>query len=384
MTDLTLEQLNDIREAMKQRVLEGLSREGAEIACLPAFAPEPAGFIEGQALVVDAGGTNLRVAWIELRKGEPVLLAGPLTSTLPDGRERPVDHNEFFGYQASLIKELGAPLDLPVGYCFSYPVAVERSGDARLLHWTKGIKVTGVEGELVGAALRRAMGGPTTDGDVMVINDTVASLLGGAMLAGRGYDGFMGLIVGTGTNIATFFPGEMISKVRPHWFGKMAVNFESGHFHPPHLTDWDEQLDAISDKPGAQRFEKAVSGYYLPKLFAVMCPDLMISPQASSEVVVEWADRPGVDEHSLIARWILGRAADLVAACLAGTADLLGGSRIAVQAEGGLFWKATGFRDRVDSTLKKLLPLEVTLDIVRVEDVNLMGAAAAALGAVQA
>ena len=378
MQDLSLEQLNDIRAALRQRISEGLAGEGAQVACLPAFLSRPspnpspeAGL--GEALVVDAGGTNVRAAWVRL-DGEVNILRGPLSGALPDGRNRPVHAPEFFGYQADLLRQLGAPSDLPLGYCFSYPAKVEPGGDARLTHWTKGIKVTGVVGELVGQALRTAYGHP---GVVKVLNDTVAALLGGSIYAGHEFKQHIGLIVGTGNNMATFLSGSKIPKLKGSWDGPIAVNLESGNFHPPHLHEVDETVDSISDNPGKQRYEKAVSGFYLPQLLQCLCPHLRLPEGASSKEVVEWADKPGQEPASLAARWLLSRSADMVAAGLAAVADHLEDGSLAIQAEGGLFWKATGYRDRVQTTLDKLINRRFA--IIRGDEVNLVGAAAAAL-----
>lgn len=373
MQELSLEQLNDIRAALRQRISEGLAAEGQQVACLPAYLAQPQAGLRGEALVVDAGGTNVRAAWVRLAEGASVV-EGPLSGVLPDGRNRPVHAPEFFGYQSDLLRQLGAPTDLPLGYCFSYPAQVEASGDAKLLHWTKGIRVTGVVGELVGQSLRAAFGRP---GVVKVLNDTVAALLGGAIFAGTEYAQHIGLIVGTGNNMATFLPASKLAKLAESWNGPMAVNLESGNFHPPHLDAVDDTVDSISDNPGKQRYEKAVSGFYLPQLLQCLCPHLRLPEGASSKEVVEWADKPGQEPASVAARWLLDRSADMVAAGLAAVADHLSEGNLAVQAEGGLFWKATGYRDRVEATLKKLI--ERKFAIIHGEDINLVGAAAAAL-----
>ena len=373
LQDLTLEQLNEIRQALVQRMTEGLVAEHQQVACLPAYLSQPDPALRGEALVVDAGGTNVRAAWVKL-DGTAQVIQGPLSGVLPDGRTRPVHAPEFFGYQSDLLRQLAAPPDLPLGYCFSYPAEVEPDGDARLLHWTKGIKVTGVVGELVGLGLRSAYGRP---GVVKVLNDTVAALLGGVIFGGTEYTQHIGLIVGTGNNMATFLPGAKLAKLGGAWDGPIAVNLESGNFHPPHLHQADDTVDAISDNPGKQRYEKAVSGFYLPQLLQCLCPHLRLPEGASSKEVVEWADRPGQEPASMAARWLLGRSADMVAAGLAAVADHLNEGNLAIQAEGGLFWKATGYRDRVESTLTRLINRKFA--IIRGQDVNLIGAAAAAL-----
>lgn len=375
MQDLTLTQLNEIRQALVSRMRDGLQQDGQQLACLPAYLAPPRHGLRGQALVVDAGGTNVRAALVEL--GDQARVSqGPLKGALPDGRHAPVDACQFFGFQADLLRQLQAPLDLPLGYCFSYPARVEPSGDARLLNWTKGIHVSGVVGQLVGQALRASMGSP---GRVKVLNDTVACLLGGAFWAGADYPNYIGLIVGTGTNMATFLPVASVPKLAAGWQGPLAVNLESGNFHPPHLHDADDDIDQASDNPGKQRYEKAVSGFYLPQLLQRLCPHLNLPAEATSEVVVEWADRPGDEATSLVARWILHRSADLVGAGLAAVADILPPGAVAVQAEGGLFWKATGYAARVEETLGRLILPGRKFAILQGDEINLIGAAVAAL-----
>jgi len=39
------------------------------------------------------------------------------------------------------------------------------------------------------------------------------------------------------------------------------------------LTAIDDQLDAVSGTQGAQRFEKAISGMYLGKIFTALFPE---------------------------------------------------------------------------------------------------------------
>ena len=78
------------------------------------------------------------------------------------------------------------------------------------------------------------------------MNDTVASLLAGAIARGGKHpEAFVGLIVGTGTNMAGFFRAERIGKLDESPIATMAVNLESGAFHPPHLTAWDQAVDEV-------------------------------------------------------------------------------------------------------------------------------------------
>ncbi|AUX24958.1 hexokinase type III [Sorangium cellulosum] len=377
--NLSLTELQDIRRTLAARIVFGLSTPGTEIAALPAYlAPPPAG-MTGRAVVVDAGGTNLRAAIVELMPGGASrIVAGPESARFPGGPE--IAGDAFFEVQAEVVERLGAVHGLPVGYCFSYPSETLPSLDARLLRWTKGIQIPGVEGTCVGERLGRALAARRLrPGPVRVLNDTVASLLGGAFAHGGAQPAaFIGLIVGTGTNMATFLPASRIPKLKTgHFVAPMAINLENGNYNPPHLRPADAELDAASENPGAQRFEKAVSGAYLPRLFARLCPDH--APLASAADLVALREQ-GPDAARKVAGELLQRSADLVAAALAAVVDVLEGpAGVGVLAEGSLFWGDPRYAPRVHDTLRALVGARVEPRISRLDHVNLIGSACAAL-----
>ncbi|AUX45838.1 uncharacterized protein SOCE26_073340 [Sorangium cellulosum] len=319
---LSLTELQEIRRTLAARTVFGLSTPGTEIAALPAYLAPPPGGMSGRAVVVDAGGTNLRAAIVELSPGGVSrLVAGPESAKFPGGPE--IAGDAFFDVQAELVERLGPVHGLPVGYCFSYPSETLPSLDARLLRWTKGIQVAGVEGTCVGERLGQALRArKLRPGPVRVLNDTVASLLGGAFAhGGSAPAAFIGLIVGTGTNMATFLPAGRIPKLKTgHFVAPMAVNLENGNFNPPHLQAFDAEVDASSENPGAQRFEKAVSGAYLPRLFARLYPD---HPQLASSADLVRLREEGPEDVRRVAGDLLQRSADLVAAAIAAVVDVL-------------------------------------------------------------
>ncbi|RMH00899.1 MAG: hypothetical protein D6702_12740, partial [Planctomycetota bacterium] len=216
--------LLEVRDTFRARLEAVLSGADDEIAALPAWLPPPPPGLAGQALVVDAGGSNVRAAWVELPAGGGGLVrhAGPVHAELP----RDVDAGGLFAFQAELAAELGPPPGLPVGYCFSYPSDCRPDGDAVLRRWTKGVAIPGVEGRPVGAPLRAALADRgLRPGPVRVLNDAVAALLAAAWTAGAESE-CVGLIVGTGSNMAAFLR-------RPPDREARAVNLESGNFRPP-------------------------------------------------------------------------------------------------------------------------------------------------------
>jgi len=174
--------------------------------------------------------------------------------------------------------------------------------------------------------------------------------------------------------------------------GPIPVNLECGNFTPPHLTRWDEAVDRSSENPGEQRFEKAVSGAYLGRIFKAARPQTDFNPESGAEGVVQMLEsvRPG-GEDLRVARAIYRRSADLVAASVAGLIQAMATFRsvssVTLVAEGGLFWGGLQgrhrYRDAVLSRLDALLAAlglhGIHVRILRIEDANLIGSAVAAL-----
>jgi hexokinase len=383
--NLSLGQLKDVADALTQRIEHGLAAPGQEIKALPSFFGAPNRDANGKVLVIDTGGTNMRAAVVEVDGGSARITHGPLKKTLPVREGEKLSGAEFFRAQAELACEIAAPAGLPVGYCFSYPSENSPDRDSRLLSWTKGIDIPGVEGTLVGSQLAKALRDcGATPGPVRVLNDTVASMLGGALVHHDvPSERCIGLIVGTGNNMAAFFGRDKCPRIAAGFAGKMAINLESGNFAPPHLSSFDDAVDAASVNPGAQRFEKAVSGFYLPFVFEKAVPNHpgFDPDQGTSQLVALRTDGQGRPRD--VATALLTRSADLVAASLAGVIALYDPSEspIGILAEGTFFWGYPDYAPRVRETLARLLPQGYHANVLKTEDANLIGSAVAALEA---
>jgi hexokinase len=224
-------------------------------------------------------------------------------------------------------------------------------------------------------------------GPVVVLNDTIATLLGGSLSPGADAARAVGLIVGTGTNLGAFLRGADLGKLGPpgrDW-SRMAVNFESGAFDVPGLGLVDAAVDEASLNPGAQRFEKAVSGAYLGRLFTAAASEVgvKLDGPATSAQVSTLASRVRRSAATSLARALLDRSADLVAAALAASHALVdAGGPLYVCAEGTLFWQGPGYARRVGETLGRLLAgggPGVQGFVTRADNANLVGSAVAAL-----
>jgi hexokinase len=381
---LSLKQLADCAVNFADGISSGLSRDNEEIKALITYVGTQQPKTDGEILVVDLGGTRCRAVMVRACSGHLTLMGDPIVDDLPVVRGAPLPKATFLSTQVALAaRTTKGHAACPLGYCFSYPATSRSDGDATLIRWTKEVFVPDTEGYPVGEPLREALQAHNIScSSVTVINDTVAALLAGLT---DGYtDEILGLIVGTGTNLAIRIPPEDIPKFPSElsWADLVPVNLESGNFTPRCLNDMDNTLNDASDDPKHQRFEKAVSGAYLGRLLAAASPQSDFDPEDGSQGVVALAQSNR--EGAQIARTILVRSASLVAASLAGAIYRSGTAqrRVRVVAEGGLYWGAPGYADNVSKILAQLLQTlelsKVVCEVIQVPNANLLGTALAA------
>lgn len=392
---LSTKQLLDIAGDLKKKIETGLQKDGTEIKCLPTYIHPKKDGINGEATVFDLGGTNFRAAVVSVGK-EPKI-TGIAEKDITEMKTKGFTKEDLYNSQTQIIKQLKLPAKSPIGYCFSYPAKSLTNGDAELINWTKGVSIPDMAGKPVGEPLLDHLNKNTGSNfhKIAVVNDTITSLFAGLM--NPGYDAYIGLIVGTGTNMATFFPSEYIPKLKgsSSWSGETPVNFESGNFNPPHLTACDEEVDAKSDNKGAQRFEKAISGMYLGRVFRAAFPNDNLSEDLDGAGLSKMMNNPESykPEYSQVAFQIYERSAKLVAASLAGLVMNLNEAypnlkKIQVLAEGSLFWSKvktgnTAYVNIVNACLAELLKElglgDKEVKISQMENANLIGAAMSVL-----
>ncbi|MDR0794654.1 MAG: hexokinase [Tannerella sp.] len=393
--DLTTEQLREIANKLQAKIEEGLKKEGMEILDIPTFITPQKDIPDGKVLTLDWGGTNFRAAIVEFKDGKPSVI---------ESKKKPISSKETVGFkQVDLLNEMALliceleTLDESVsqiGYCFSYPAASRLNGDAILLRWTKEIDIPDMIEKPVGEPLMQYLNNfkfkKSTFHNIKVVNDTVACLFAG--LSEAGYDSYMGLIVGTGTNMASLMPLDKIEKLNSKDVGVIPVNLESGNFKPPHLTVVDGLVDAMSNNKGSQLFEKAISGGYMGDIYKTFFFDRKIKYDFDggdlAELINNPTGKPGDQVNT--GQMIYVRSAKLVAASLTGLAQVLVAQnpsikKICLAADGSVFWgrdnnNKTYYKDIVEKVLETLLPEGVTISVIdEMQDPNLVGSAIAAL-----
>jgi hexokinase len=395
--DLKAKELKEIALALKTEVEKGLEKDNMEVQCLPTYINPNKSIEQGKALVLDLGGTNYRAAIVDFIDGKPVIRPeNGFKKDLSVMKNPGFTQGDLFKEIADLISELNLEGVNSIGYCFSYPAEPMLNGDAQLLRWTKGVDIKEMVTNLVGTPLLKYLNENLEHANfksIKVINDTIASLFSG--LTDKDAQAHIGLIVGTGTNMATFIGADKIKKLNPEYSqkGLVPINLESGNFYPPHLTVIDDKVDACSDSKGRQRFEKGVSGMYLGEILKSVFPCDKFEDKFDAQKLTGIMNFPDIHKkrYVRVSRWIYQRSAKLVAASLAGLILVLHShdssiKKVCLTAEGSLFWShdshGKNYKDIVLDELHGLLAefnVDIQVHIPIMANANLIGSAVAAL-----
>jgi hexokinase len=239
----------------------GLAGRPSSLAMIPTWlAPVeriPAG---APVLAIDAGGTNFRAALVSFGPDGPAV-EGFRSAAMP-GSAGEIGREAFFDALAAKVADLASRTER-IGFCFSYAMEILPNREGRLMFFSKEIRAPEVEGALVGAGLAGALERAGVRGrrTTVLLNDTTATLLAGRSSAedARQYDGYVGYILGTGTNAA--YLEHSIPKA-PGAAAQIVV-LESGGFDIRARGDLDEAFDRTTKDPGRYTCEKMHSGAYL-------------------------------------------------------------------------------------------------------------------------
>lgn len=296
------EQLNEVRDLFKASLqpdkLYAYSQElqhelyekaqHSDISMLPSWVHTlPTGQETGTFLALDVGGSNFRLAIIELtgRHGsEDGMRIRRTKSYNIDARIRALKGPAFFEWIADRIQEMldldshnadGGSEPLRMGLAWSFPIEQTSTRSGSLLTMGKGFSAThGVEGqdlcELIMAPCRERRVNVELQS---VVNDSSATLLSQAY---RDPATRISLILGTGTNAAAFLPVSVLAKEK---FGERASSWHAAakrvlvntelSMHGKDvfpISRWDKMLTDAHPLPDFQPLEYKVSGRYITEL----------------------------------------------------------------------------------------------------------------------
>lgn len=405
-------------EAFELEMMHGLAGKKSSLQMIPNFLSAAEIALHDKcAIAIDMGGTNLRIARVDFdSKSETHLEC--FVNPMP-GIKKELSVDDFFDKVAELLSPfIFLPCD--IGLCFSFPCKILPNLDGRILLFDKEIRVRGAEGVVIGDALRAAFErrNHTLTQKICVLNDTTAAMLGGiAKFGNQLYDGFVGMILGTGMNCCYSEKNTSILKESPlnQKPGRSVINIEAGGYAGFKRTQVDYDFDIKTDAPGTQLFEKMVSGAYLGRLLLAYIQNAAAAGCFTQEFtgrIATWSDNTVPDLIAIMDSFVnessfgclcgdcaadraalfrlfdayLNRVADNLSICLAAIlqkADI--GSRPEVPAciciEGSVFDRCMPLRNRLLERMYQRVPHEFNRHcrFVHTENATLIGAAAAAL-----
>ncbi|KAK6428578.1 glucokinase [Oleoguttula sp. CCFEE 5521] len=278
---------------------EGLSKQGATMSQIPTYVTAvPNGTEKGLYMAVDLGGTNFRVCSIQLHGNSTFSLTQSKVA-IPKELMVAKTSRELFAFLAKQIQKFlqqhhgehynahverrasvfGPPHDeqiFSLGFTFSFPVQQSGINKGTLIRWTKGFDIHDTIGKDVCALLQTEidrLGLPVRV--AALVNDTVGTLMARSYTSPGKTGTLLGAIFGTGTNGAYVEKLDKVTKLGKgadvdNSTGEMIINSEWGSFDN-HLsvlpdTPYDHSLDAESNNPGIQMFEKRISGMFLGEI----------------------------------------------------------------------------------------------------------------------
>ncbi len=400
-------------EAMVEEMKKGLNNEPSSLMMIPTYlSTEGSVPFNEPALAIDAGGSNLRVSLVTFTK-DGIVLDG-LKKQKMFGTEKEMTNEEFIEELTQLIlPHMEKTSD--IGFCFSFPSEILPNKDGRVIGFNKDVKITGAKDTILGEEIKACLKkhGVNKDIDIVILNDTVSTLLGGPTIADpRMVDGQIGLILGTGTNTAYSENIREIKKLNCDKDGKMIINMESGGFDQFPLGEFDKRMDAKSSNPGEHKFEKCVSGIYLgnvitetlkqaaleglfsekntiadlPSFGMSEVDKFLRAPYGDNMLAKACATEDDVEMMSTFIDYAIERAAKLVviniAACIV---KMDGGKKVSapvrVMVEGSTFYKCYGYKERIEYYMQDYVvnTLHRHYSFVGGDDDNLAGSAIAAI-----
>jgi hexokinase len=410
--------INLVIDSFLSEMQRGLAGKKSTLDMIPTYIEVGADVpTNKRVIVVDAGGTNLRVATVYFDDHKKAVIENLHLYKMP-GVQHEIGKDEFFKVIAGYLKDVAGSAQ-NIGFCFSYAVEMFPNKDGRLIRFSKEIKAKDVVGQFIGENLNRALASMGLGGEkkIILLNDTVVTLLAGMGYQNRSFGSYIGFILGTGTNTCYVEKNSNIKKTKDlDLLKSQIINTESGNFGRIKQGKIDAAFDKSTVNPGVHKFEKMISGAYLGHLCLATihkaCDTGLFSTAVANAL---WqiseldtkdmnafllypygtnpladAAKQGSAEDSLtlyyIADRLTERAAKLTAINLSAMAiksrQGTDPSRpICIVAEGTTFYQMKGLKNRVEFYLKQYLEnkLGIHYEIISVDNATLIGSAIAGL-----
>ena len=350
-----------------------------------------------KAISIDAGGTNLRVALVNIDLyGNPIIEMIENYSMIEISKEGTSD--AFFRNIANLILKY-RDYSKYIAMSFAYPGYIDNTRDLFVERMAKEIIIDDIEGKSFRAGISKHLeANGCYDKKLTFINDSVASLIGAvSMMDFYHYGSCVGFILGTGTNVCY---REKCTNMKKIIYEKNNVydiiNTESGVFDYLRGGYIDKKIDENSKVPNDHIFEKLISGRYLYQIVAETAIYAYEKGVINSEIDNTWTSGAKIneylvnnytDEDSLFIKDLcfnfMLRAAKLsaVSICSCVLASHKIGDRALIVVEGTTALKLNGFMDELNKEINKILLNGNNIEFVikTADEVVLKGAAISAV-----
>ena len=220
---------------------------------------------KSSVIAIDVGGTNLRIALFYLNKRGRLCMRRLGYFELP-GRKCAVTAEQFFDTLAGYVEPY-LTFSRKISFSFAHEITPLPDHDGYAGSLSKELVIKGLPNARLGEGLKKALTlRGLDDTDIIVFNDTIG--VAAAMSnKSKSYDGFIGLVTGTGTNTCYPEQSRHITKLSHPYEGTMYINVESGEYAGMQRGKADYYLDKESGRPGSALLEKMISGGYIGQLF---------------------------------------------------------------------------------------------------------------------
>ncbi len=409
---------NECKDAFISQMKAGLDGAPSSLKMIPTYLSADGLVREGEtAIAIDIGGTNLRVALLQVIGGRLQVVE---SSEAPvPGLSHAISKAAFF---SEIVDKLQPVIHKSsrIGICFSHAAEILPNKDGRLISFSKEITVLDSEGMEIAHELSATLKGRGYHEQkaYALLNDTAAVLLiGAAPICGavQPYDSYIGFVLGTGQNLSYIEKTDQIKKLQGGYQkAAMIVNTESGYFDriPPGAID--TALNKTTVNPLEHQFEKMMSGRYLGQLILLTLQKavsdglfseetgasiLSLNALSLSEISSFLSDisarnllsdlcktREDRTVFAAVAERIIERGAKLAVVAIAAVMEKTDTGRrpekpVCVVAEGSTFHKLFSFEDKFNTYILS----EITAkqgrycQVKAVENATLLGTAFAAL-----
>lgn len=305
-----------------------------------------------QAMVI--GGTNYDIGTYEISSKGVIRQMKRKKGPIPNLDS----HDTFLSFIQEHYEPQAIALAINLGFPCKPDIGKFKEIDSAILYGVKEHAFHGIAGKPIGKLLREFL---QVDIPISVANDTVC-----LALAGSG-DENGGFILGSGCNMSIITQEEG---------RKIVANLESGNFSKFEPTPGLEAIDSVSPTRGKNRFEKLMSGIYLPMHFNFLAKQygIDVPTVANGKEISSIASQ----DQSLIgdlARGVLERSASLAATQFSAVAEFLNiSSPLLFLVEGTLFTDGWEFNKNFHKRLSLLGVPEEKIKMKTIQDSSVRGA----------